>query len=308
MNGKLQMNSIDIKKNRVFFNLANGCNKYCQYCYIPEMGYDCKILFSDLSGEDVIAIIEKNPNIKKGKRGDLFSIAPHAEPFLDEIIDKTFDWVGCVSQSMNPIQIATKSELTEEICYKLANVRRYKEQITLFISTSTITYSNIIEPNVTKLDKRLKSLELLDKYEIPYFLYIKPILPNITIQDKMLYANLMKKYKIKQCVVGVYYSNEKIDKKLNVNSKEINYETLNLKLPTGDNINTKPIGLSDVQIMYDFLTENTDCLILKSSPCAIANILDSFSPTLTWIRFPELCVNCSKNCNTLYQEHNNGNI
>ena len=85
---------------------------------------------------------------------------------------------------------------------KINKLIKYYGQLSIFISSATISEWNKIEKNTTNPNKRFESFNLTKKLNIPVILYIKPVLYNITIKDVNKYVEIIKKYNIKNVIVG----------------------------------------------------------------------------------------------------------
>ena len=85
---------------------------------------------------------------------------------------------------------------------KINKLIKYYGQLSIFISSATISEWNKIEKNTTNPNKRFESFNLTKKLNIPVILYIKPVLYNITIKDVNKYIDIIKKYNIKNLIVG----------------------------------------------------------------------------------------------------------
>lgn len=104
---------------------------------------------------------------------------------------------------------------------QLQNLIQYLGQLMIFVSSATISQWGTIERGTDEPNKRFNTFELSKKLDIPTVLYMKPILKGITIQDVELYKEIVKKYSIKDVVVGsifgeqptqetVHFSNERL--------------------------------------------------------------------------------------------------
>lgn len=124
-------------------------------------------------------------------------------------------------QRGNQIQLATKKEIKLEEVNQFQNLIQYLGQLIIFVSSASISQWSTIERETDEPNKRFNTFELSKKLDIPTVLYMKPILKGITIQDVELYKEIVKKYSIKDVVVGsifgeqptqetVHFSNEKL--------------------------------------------------------------------------------------------------
>src|SRR5579859_7927603 len=132
------------KWGRVFVNPALGCASKCRFCYIEELGFTA-LKLSSFTGHDVRSELLKNPRFFPGRCGTLISFSPDAEPFDKRVLAKTLEFIESLSPLGNPMQIATRRKIERNIARRIADTLDYPNQLTIFVSNSTITYHHIIE-------------------------------------------------------------------------------------------------------------------------------------------------------------------
>ena len=92
-------------------------------------------------------------------------------------------------------------------------------QLVIFVSSATISQWNKIEKGTDSLNKRFNTFEISNQLGIPTVLYMKPVLNGITIKDIDLYKDVIKKYGIKDVVVGSIFSEERSEETVHFSDK-----------------------------------------------------------------------------------------
>jgi len=108
----------------------------------------------------------------------------------------------------NQVQLSTKKYIDYLDLLDINKYIKYYGQLSIFISSSTISNWRKYEDKTTKPEIRFKSFNIMKKLNIPVILYLKPILYNVTINDVPLYINLIKKYNIKDVVIGSLFTKD----------------------------------------------------------------------------------------------------
>lgn len=286
-----------IGQNRFFVDLWKNCNYGCSYCYIPNT----KASIKNINDRIIFCVntLFSHSEFKPGRNGTLISISPHAEPFYNKFrSDAIFKLIDKLVIFNNPIQFATKSKLSSWHIENIDRIRRYRNQIVGYVSISTISKTQFYENGTSKPSDRFNNIRLLNDKEIPSCLFIKPVLPKITILDLNLFIEYFDKYNVRVGCVGDLYANKAIME--NIPTIYELPQIKNRKLP-GKNSDKFLLIKNDneIETIIDTLQKNTNASIFKSAPCVIAWYFKTYSPTLTWRRFPELCVQC-KDCEQSY--------
>ena len=109
-------------------------------------------------------------------------------------------------QRGNQIQLSTKKEINMEEARQFENLIEYLGQLVIFVSSATISQWNTIEKGTDSPNKRFNTFDISSQLDIPTVLYMKPVLKGITIKDIDLYRDVIKKYGVRDVVVGSIYS------------------------------------------------------------------------------------------------------
>jgi len=134
----------------------------------------------------------------------------------------------------NQIQLATTKEITLEEMERFQNLIQYLGQLMVYVSSATISLWSTIEPGTDEPDKRFNTFKISKQLNIPTVLYMKPILKGITIRDIDLYKKIIKKYSIRDVVVGSIFT-----EKLSQETVPFSYERLLFYNPNSDELKIK---------------------------------------------------------------------
>lgn len=91
----------------------------------------------------------------------------------------------------------------------------------IYVSSATISEWETIEKGTDAPNKRFNTFEISKVLDIPTVLYMKPILKGITNKDIELYKDMIKKYGVKDIVVGSIFSEEKSEETVHFSDKGI---------------------------------------------------------------------------------------
>src|SRR5581483_4193077 len=146
------------RAGRAFVNPAQGCASRCQFCYLEELGMTT-LMPSPLSGDAVKRALLQASQFIPGRHGTLISLSPDAEAFDNRVLAKTLEFISSLSTLGNPMQIATRRRIDRALIREVVNALQYPTQLTLFVSSCTITYHRVIEPGTTVPAKRFETFE-----------------------------------------------------------------------------------------------------------------------------------------------------
>lgn len=190
-------------KKRIFINTSLGCTANCSYCYLPTLKYSKgKDLNNYITAEELIKQFEEYKEFIEGKDGTLVSFGCYSECWDDTNKNETIKLLKYFLKKGNQVQFSTKRYVDYKDLLEISKDIKYKNQLVIFISSVSITEWEKYESKTTNPNERFKSFEIEEKLGIPVVLYMKPILYNITIKDIDKYKEIIKKYNIKNVVVG----------------------------------------------------------------------------------------------------------
>lgn len=232
---------------RVFINTSIGCGGACSYCYLPQIGLENNTKkYNTTTAKNIIKTVKTNiPNIS---RSTLITIGCFSECWDKVNKEETIKLIKFFLTNGNQVQIATKKQIKKEELIDISPLIKYYGQLVIFVSSSTISKQIDYENNTTPIINRLKTFKLSSSGNIPIVLYIKPVLADVTIKDIEEYKKIIKKYHVKDVVVGSMFTNK---------------------------ISEERIPFSDIDELY--YTQNEDENIIKWELSCVANVYDRSS-------------------------------
>lgn len=223
---------------RLFINTNLGCRSNCSYCYLPILNLKRgKVPNQEKSVASIISYLLSHPLFTSGKQGTILSIGCYSECWDDINKSDTIELLNFLLTLGNPIQIATKQYIQFEEIRLILEKIVWHGQLSIYISSATISLWDKYEKGTCPPAERFKSFNLKkEKKELLMFLYLKPVLENITIKDVELYSSLVERYDI-DVIVGETF-NAKVskktsplgDEKLYIQNTSDDYKSICIKL------------------------------------------------------------------------------
>jgi DNA repair photolyase len=158
----------------------------------------------------------------------LITLGCFSECWDDNNKPETTKLIQYFLQRGNQIQLATKKEITIEEAKKFEDLIKYWGQLVIFVSSATISQWNKVENGTDSPNKRFNTFEITSQLDIPTVLYMKPVLKGITIKDMDLYRDVIKKYGIRDVVVGSIFSEEYSKEAVHFSDKSLLFYNPNL--------------------------------------------------------------------------------
>lgn len=201
---------------RLFLNTELGCTSACTYCYLPEEGFKIGLSKTESSpnidGDLLLKELLIDSRVKFGTRGTLFSIGCFSEAWDPRNRKSTIQIIKALLYFGNPIQLATKRKVGLTDLCEITNNQFWNNQLTIYISSATISHWNQYEPLTIEPKKRFESFSACREAGVQACLYIKPLIPSITILDTEIYGKVIEKHHI-PIIVGDRFTNEKLNEK-----------------------------------------------------------------------------------------------
>lgn len=282
------MDNVKYVPGRFFIDIAvSGCGSGCTYCYV-ETAKGNQILLTQQDIVDTVNYIKNNTNYKAGKNGSIISLCPNTEPFktsesslLIRTILESFLPMG------NIIQISTKEEIPEELLVTAEKLSIFERQVYFFISTSSITKANIVEPYAAPIDIRFKNFQTIKKHKkITSCMYIKPFC-QYTADDLQYYIEKIEGYSPDAICVGVDFIKRTILQQpcdLLYHDKEIIDKALNSEIEF------------QIKTFSNCIQEKTLMPVFHSSTCVLSKFTNiPFNPNIKKVAI-ELCIECISQC------------
>ena len=171
-------------KERIFVNPGLGCPSECSYCYLPFKGLSVGEAIQNTKSSGLLIEDVLNSDLfMVGKAGSIISIGCFTECWDASTREITKELIVYFLEQGNPVQFATKRYVNAENIKHLVESVKYKGQLTVFVSCATINAANIYEKGTTHPKKRLSCIKKLETLGIPAYLYIKPVIQAVTIND-----------------------------------------------------------------------------------------------------------------------------
>lgn len=197
-------------KKRIFLNTNLGCSSGCLYCYLPEEGLKINAkqgTTPKISFEKILDHLSVDPRFIPGKSGTMLSIGCFSECW-----DKSnrFDTQQLIIQLLaygNFIQLATKRQVKYEDLEPIIKSSNWNGQLRIYVSSASITEWANWEPGTTHPNKRFESFTACRKAGIFAYLYIKPVIPEVTLQDGTIFASVMQKFNV-PAIVGEQFNSK----------------------------------------------------------------------------------------------------
>lgn len=196
---------VEGNKDRLFINTVLGCECLCKYCYLPKIGLlssNCRVIKSD----DLLRKVDECFFFKKGKNGTIISLGCYSECWNSK--KETKEVIKKLLIYGNPIQFATKKEIELEDLVELKQYINWTNQLSIFVSIPLINQLRRWEINTTKISKRIETINRCIALGVPVYLYIKPVIKNVTILDIDNYIEILKSQTKLEVVLGEMFDNE----------------------------------------------------------------------------------------------------
>lgn len=273
----------DYERGRFFISPILGCNAQCTFCYIYNKGYKTKAERNAFSIEETLEYLNNHENFRLGKNHTIISIGAWGDPFPR--YNKTLclfslNWLKILANLGNPIQIMSRYELHPEVISDIALLNQYDGHILYSTSISSIENFKRIEPYSDEPEMRLRSLKQLSGMGVATNVMIKPFIQGLTDLETIKISNLLKKYDVKQCVVGDLLLDERIKAKLtssniffSKSSDDINVQILDCT--SGENYE---VSASKKMDAFSIKLSDSGIKVFKKSSCVNSYILNKPNP------------------------------
>lgn len=241
---------------RIFVNPSIGCVAKCAYCYLPHINSAPSSVHIEYSSEQIIELVISSEAYISGKLGTIISIGCYTESWYESNKQITKELIKFFVKKGNPIQLATKRHIEETELYDVVSLTSWDSQVGIFTSNSTISNWREFEQDTIAPYERFNNFLLSKLKGIGSYLYIKPVLKGITIQDIGLYTDVIQKYSISDVVVGSMFVPE--------------FSSIDVKAPIGDGALAYEI-VPEEDVIIDELSRY--CKVHKNSTDIIKRIL-----------------------------------
>lgn len=190
--------------SRLFLNLELGCSSSCSYCYLPSEGMQLgKRPPRELSRspEELLHRLQLDRRFHPGRDGTVLSIGCFSECWDSATKPKTIELIKGLLAYENRIQFATKREIHLRDLEPIVKSSEWRDQAVAYVSSAAIRRWDHFERGTAPPNRRFKSFTACAETGVRHCLYIKPVLPDVTILDADLFGQLMMQHNI-DAVVG----------------------------------------------------------------------------------------------------------
>ena len=144
--------------DRLFVNTSLGCTANCAYCYLPTLNYSKgKVLDTYITAEELIKQVESYKGYKSGKNGTLISFGCYSECWDETNKPQTIKLIDYFLKKGNQVQFSTKRFVDYRDLIEIGNNIKYYGQLTIFVSSATISAWDKFEKGTTEPSQRFKS-------------------------------------------------------------------------------------------------------------------------------------------------------
>jgi DNA repair photolyase len=181
----------------------NGCPVGGRYCYIANVGTAVEPKTpADIDAD--IQTVTGHPKYSDGSTGSLIRLGCETDPFLLENVPNTIRLLQAFQELGNPIEIATKLEIPEDLLTCVHEWLISSVPPVLFTSiVATTSLAQTLELHAPSPEKRARNFRLLADTPWRTGMMIKPFLPNVDAADTL--AEIAIEYQPEFIVVGALY-------------------------------------------------------------------------------------------------------
>lgn len=229
--------------SRVFLNTNLGCSSVCSYCYLPEL--DLKVgtkKKNKMAIDHLINALENSDFFVPGKHGSILSIGCYSECWDSANVRDTIELLLKLIPYKNPIQLSTKRQIVKSDLDPVLAKIIWEGQLSIYISNSTISHWKEYEQKTCDPKNRFRSFEISKLQNIPMYLYIKPVLPGITIKDLNKYIKIIEEYNI-NVIIGEMFTSTRSAIKAPIGNNRLFYD------------NSKDRNTQEFEILYNELSK-----------------------------------------------------
>jgi len=184
-----------------------GCNVGCAYCYLWEMGLIVPSpQVNPLPPGRLILELKRNPYFVESRRGTFLALGSLGEPFLTpQIAERTLEYLSALRGLGNPLQVSTKLTLPPDD--RLAGVN---------VLVTVVAWESYrpLEPAAPPPWDRLDSAAEAAQVGAVPTLFVRPIIPGVTLNELPDILDYARKSGIESVVFGSLRVSPQILKRL----------------------------------------------------------------------------------------------
>jgi DNA repair photolyase len=169
---------------RYNLNLYRGCQHGCIYCDSRSTCYGIKNFSDILVKENALELLEKEIRSKR-ERGTI-GFGSMNDPYmpLEKELKLTRQALQIINRHHFPVHLITKSNLVVRDIDILQEISRVYAAISITITTTDDSLSELIEPGAPVSSERFKALKSLSENGIYCGITLMPVLPFLTDQPE----------------------------------------------------------------------------------------------------------------------------
>ncbi|ADC66011.1 Radical SAM domain protein [Ferroglobus placidus DSM 10642] len=190
-------------------HIAKGCNANCLYCYVST-----KAKLVDLSPKALLYALLLNPKFEVGK--SFVAVGAICEPL--DFPEYTKEFLREIIKLGNPVQISTK-----EVNYDLAKLLKRVDALVSMCSAIDDICKKF-EPKRKPPSERLEFCE-----EIGGAVFLRPILPNVSLKDYFKSLEIISNY-TDRVILGNLRLSKEVKRKLGIKELPKKYFEVKKKL------------------------------------------------------------------------------
>ena len=212
--------------SRIFINTTLGCDSNCSYCYLGSQGlFTGKKTDTPVSAHYLLDALRGLPYFVEGRLGTILSIGCYSECWSPSNRETTTTLIKLLLNYENPIQFATKREIKDHQLKDIAYMQKWCGQVSAFISCSTFSKWKIYEKGTVRPSDRFRGIANIKTLGIKIYIYMKPVIDSVTIDDILDYCKILDKHNC-QIIVGDEFeysttNTQKLNKAANIPSKNL---------------------------------------------------------------------------------------
>jgi len=272
-----------------------GCPLQCSYCYIYDMGFHKYAIPYSLSGLQLVAALLYNKYFYPTVWGTYLAFGSITEPFLPNIVAKTLEYLKAVAEYLgNPCQVSTKMALEDEIIDELSSIKNLG--LSVLVTLTSLHQYRQLEQKAPDPYDRLESVKKLRRKGFKPFIFLRPLLPGLKIEEIEELIDQAKTAGAYGIVLGNLRLSANIVKKLVEHGLDIS------ELKRNVNIDDLKKGFLDIRVNGKLISSirkrvlEKGLIFLKRACCA--NTVTQYLYGLNEAICPTLCFLSKDSCNT----------
>ena len=280
---------------------AVGCPLQCSYCYIYDMGFSPYAVPYSLSGLQLIYALLSNRYFIPSRWGTYLAFGSVTEPLLPNVVGKTLEYLESICEYLgNPCQISTKLVISRELIDKLLGIKNLK--LSILITVTSLRQFRYLEDKAPDPYRRIEAIRALNKSGFKVFIFLRPLLPGLTLDEVDEITSLAKE--VGAC--GIVVGNFRLSRGIIERMVKKGFKIEDLKRVIDVNLIKK--GFIDVRVNGELLSNirkivlSKGLIFLKRACCAntvsqyLSGLSDAICPSLCFLHKDACDPSCPSRC------------